>query len=215
MSGDNNNIFAVIEFNGILDDTVALDKTVLASHVISATKNTMSSKKFNQFVDISSISAKVNLPPTVTNTEQMADKLLDGSFEPKMALNYGCASQGYFDAFSETFGKPRDSTDAVFFKWKKCVQCATGGSINPYNYDEDEGVCGETNRALCECDLALMKYLKTAEPTNQTFNLESCVESDHHSKLDCCNWRQHYWAAYNPDHFECDPIEGLKTIGDL
>ena len=42
MSGDDNNIFAVIDFNGILDDTVALDKTVLARNVISATKNTMS-----------------------------------------------------------------------------------------------------------------------------------------------------------------------------
>lgn len=103
MSGDDNNIFAVIDFNGILDDTVALDKTVLARNVISATKNTMSSKKFNQFVDTRSISAKVELPPTITNTEQMADKLLDGSFEPQMALNYGCASQGKIKIFFSKF----------------------------------------------------------------------------------------------------------------
>jgi len=217
LSDDESKVQVEIEFAGVRDEDVVLDKTVLVQKVSKTSQKTLSTDQFNQFVDASKIDAKVQLPPTVTNTEQMAESLLTGNFTPAMAEDYGCSSQGYFDAFSPTIGKARDDTDAAFYKWKKCVQCATGNDkfkIGAYDYDEDEQVClrGE-NRALCECDLALMTFLQTAEPFNGHFDSASCSVADHQNPTKCCNWQQHYWAVYNPDRQDCDEIEGVKEAG--
>jgi len=218
LSDDGSEIKVTIEFNGIRDPDVVIDPKALSKTIVSESQKALSTDQFKNIVDVQNLAVKVQLPPTVTNTAQMAEKLLDGNFTPAMAENYGCSSQGYFNAFEPTLGKPRDATDSAFFKWKKCIQCATGNKefmIGAYDYDETDQVCRETNRAFCECDLALITYLKTAQPVNTTFDATTCSAADHQSELECCNWQQHYWAAYNPDHHECDTIDGLKQVGSF
>ena len=150
MSADGTEINVVFELNGIPDEEGAVDASLISSQVSDAAKATLSKPKFSEIVDASTISVKVKLPATVTNTEEMADKLLVGTkFTPDMATNHGCASEGFFEPFTKVHGKARDATDAEFFKWKKCVQCATGGDgaaerlLPRYDYNEEDGVCGK------------------------------------------------------------------------
>jgi len=218
LSDDETKFITELEFNGIRDENIALDAKTISRQVAETAKATLSTDQFNKHVDASNISVKVQSPPTVTNTEQMAEKLLTDKFTPAMAENYGCSTPGYFDAFGPTHGKPRDAVDVALSKWKKCVQCASGynkNNIAPYDYDESEKICRGENRALCECDLALMTHLKTAEPYKGDFDATTCVAAEHQVMLECCNWQQHYWAAYNPDRQDCDELEGVKEAGSL
>ena len=85
-------------------------------------------------------------PTSASNTIEMARALMTGDFPPSMAIDYGCAGRGEFDAFSTTIGTPIDAVDHAFFNWKKCVQCASGNdkaAIGPYNYDVANDSCGE------------------------------------------------------------------------
>ena len=81
----------------------------------------------------------------VINTLEMANAVLTGDFTVEMAADYGCSGRGLFDPFAPTIGSHVDSTDAALFKWKKCVQCATGNSstILPYSYDVESDTCGK------------------------------------------------------------------------
>ena len=81
----------------------------------------------------------------VINTLEMANAVLTGDFTVEMAADYGCSGRGLFDPFALTIGSHVDSTDAAFYKWKKCVQCATGNSstILPYSYDVESDTCGK------------------------------------------------------------------------
>lgn len=86
------------------------------------------------------------VPPTATNTVEMADALMTGGFSPNLAIDYGCAGRGAFDAFSQSLGQPVDEIDHAFFAWKKCVQCASDGdktTIGSYDYDTTGDSCGE------------------------------------------------------------------------
>ena len=84
----------------------------------------------------------------ITNTLEMAQAVLTGDFTPEMAADYGCSGRGLFDPFSRTIGSHADLTDAAFFKWKKCVQCASDNNksnILPYSYDALNDSCGKYN----------------------------------------------------------------------
>ena len=89
----------------------------------------------------------------------MAEVVLTGDFTPDMARDYGCGGRGYFDAYSymnkdkielghETFaGYYVDATDFRFYRWKKCVRCASNNSArlskHLYEYDPDTDTCGK------------------------------------------------------------------------
>ena len=77
----------------------------------------------------------------------MAQALLDtegSSFSSGDAINYGCAGRGDFDSFSKTLGKQVDLADKAFYKWKKCVQCATVDKfLAPYKFDSISNSCGK------------------------------------------------------------------------
>ena len=127
MSDDGKQINVTFELNGIPDEKAALDADSLSKQVSQAAQATLSAPAFKDIVDAKSISVKMKLPATVTNTEEMAEKILVGTkFTPDMATNHGCASEGFFEPFTKVHGKSRDATDAEFFKWKKCIQCALG-----------------------------------------------------------------------------------------
>ena len=84
----------------------------------------------------------------ITNTLEMAQAVLTGDFTPEMAADYGCSGRGLFDPFSRTIGAHVDLTDAAFFKWKKCIQCASDNdksNILPYFYDAENDSCGKYN----------------------------------------------------------------------
>lgn len=85
-------------------------------------------------------------PTTISNTVEMANELMTRSFKPTMAIDYGCAGRGTFDAFSQTLGRADDDVDHAFFAWKKCVQCASDkdpSAIGAYDYDVANDSCGE------------------------------------------------------------------------
>ena len=82
----------------------------------------------------------------VTNTLEMAEALLTGNFTPEMGRDYGCTGRGLFDPFSQTIGNHVDHVDYAFYKWKKCVQCASGGdksNVLTYSYDVESDTCGK------------------------------------------------------------------------
>ena len=82
----------------------------------------------------------------VTNTLEMADAVLTGDFKPSNARNYGCSGRGHFNAFEATIGAHVDKTDAAFFVWKKCIQCASGhdeSAIAAYSYNVADDTCGK------------------------------------------------------------------------
>ena len=149
MSDDGINV--TFELNGIPDEKDTVDADSISKQVSQAAQSTLSAPEFKDIVDANSISVEVKLPATVTNTEEMAEKILVGTeFTPDMATNYGCASAGFFDPFTKVYGKPRDTTDAAFFKWKKCIQCALGDDAaadqitkRPYDFNEKEQICGK------------------------------------------------------------------------
>ena len=64
------------------------------------------------------------------------------------AENYGCAGQGFFDAYSKTFGHPVDKYDDAFHQWKQCVQCVAPSpeEILPYDYDRATNSCGKISQ---------------------------------------------------------------------
>ena len=69
-----------------------------------------------------------------------------GTFHVSDAEDYGCAGRGHFEAFIVTAGRQMDWADRALYKWKKCVQCATGfdaGMIVPYRYHLADDFCGE------------------------------------------------------------------------
>ena len=91
---------------------------------------------------------KCNTPPTVpiTNTLEMAQAVLTGDFTVEMALDYGCSGRGLFEPFGHTIGTHVDETDAAFFRWKKCVQCASGNdksNVLAYSYNVESDTCGK------------------------------------------------------------------------
>ena len=82
----------------------------------------------------------------VTSTLEMAEAVLTGNFTLAMASNYGCSGRGLFDPFARTIGSHVDAIDAAFFKWKKCIQCASGNdksNVSAYSYDADTDTCGK------------------------------------------------------------------------
>ena len=129
-----------------------------------------------------------------------------------MAIDYGCAGRGAFDAFSQTIGHPVDEVDHAFFTWKKCIQCASGNDpsiIGAYDYNDTMDSCGPTNRAFCECDRILINELKDYTPIPTSACNPSFII---HGGLTCCNWNTHYWAVYNENSKCCD-VDGVKEIG--
>ena len=85
-------------------------------------------------------------PPTASNTIEMAEALMTDAFSPSMAVDYGCAGRGTFDAFTQTLGQAVDEVDHAFFAWKKCIQCASNNdktTIGAYDYDIVNDSCGE------------------------------------------------------------------------
>lgn len=83
----------------------------------------------------------------LVNIKQMAVELLDkegSTFSSIDAMNYGCAGRAHFDPFSKTLGKQVDQVDKAFYKWKKCIQCAsTDKLLDPYQFDLANQTCGE------------------------------------------------------------------------
>ena len=63
---------------------------------------------------------------TISKIDEMANYLLNGTFKPEDAVDYGCSGRGLYDPFSATLGKHVDEVDTAFYVWKKCIQCATG-----------------------------------------------------------------------------------------
>jgi hypothetical protein len=160
-------------------------------------------------------------PTTASNTIEMAAAVMTGDFPPSMAIDYGCAGRGEFDAFSTTIGTPIDAVDHAFFNWKKCVQCASGSdkTVGAYDYDVADDSCGPTNRAFCECDRILINTLATSSPLSKPIPTSQCVANGGNGGapggnggLTCCNWNTHYWAAYNANN-SCCGEDGIKEIG--
>jgi len=161
-------------------------------------------------------------PTSASNTIEMAAALMTGDFPPSMAIDYGCAGRGEFDAFSITIGTPVDDVDHAFFAWKKCIQCASGSdksAIGSYDYDVANDSCGSANRALCECDRILINTLATSSPLSRPIPTSQCTSSANggapgggHGGLTCCNWNTHHWAAYNENN-SCCGDNGVKDIG--
>ena len=139
-----------ITFSGMLeDDSTPLNAENLAQAVTHSTQAMLSTPQFMFIVDqakLATIKPIVKLQPAITNTREMAEALLQGEFKPTMAIDYGCAGKGYFDPFSPIVGKQIDEIDKAFFKWKKCVRCATDDDrkkMRPYDYDESNDICGK------------------------------------------------------------------------
>jgi hypothetical protein len=144
----------------------------------------------------------------------MAEAVMTGAFSPSMAIDYGCAGRGAFDAFSQTLGQAIDDVDHAFFAWKKCVQCASDGdkkAVGAYDYDITNDSCGPTNRAFCECDRILINKLASSAPLSTSTS--ACNPSFiRHGRLLCCNWNTHYWAVYN-ENTNCCGADGVNAIG--
>jgi len=161
-------------------------------------------------------------PTTAVNTIEMAEALMTGDFPPSMAIDYGCAGRGEFDAFSITIGTPVDDADHAFFAWKKCVQCASDSdksAIGEYDFDVATDSCGSANRAFCECDRILINTLATSTPLARPIPESQCTANGGgvapgggHGGLTCCNWNTHHWAAYNENN-SCCGNNGVKDIG--
>ena len=64
--------------------------------------------------------------PTISKIDEMANYLLNGTFKPEDAVDYGCSGRGFYDSFSATLGKHIDEADTAFYVWKKCIQCVLG-----------------------------------------------------------------------------------------
>merc|ERR1711935_1164442 len=97
--------------------------------------------------------------PFIINIDEMAAFRLDGSNGiPIVAdfIDYGCAGRGNFDAFSKTLGRQVDSVDKLFYKWKKCIQCATGkdaGMVIDYQFNPNTKSCAtstDESRPICD-----------------------------------------------------------------
>ena len=76
----------------------------------------------------------------------MADALLTSYFTPEMGRDYGCKGRELFDPFAHTIGNHVDQVDYAFYKWKKCVQCASGNdksNVLAYSYDVESDTCGK------------------------------------------------------------------------
>ena len=139
-----------VTFSGMLeDDSAPLDAEKLAQAITESTQTVLSAPLFMFIVDqvkLATIKPIIKLQPAITNTREMAEAVLQSDFKPTMAFDYGCAGKGYFDPFSPIVGRQIDDTDKAFFKWKKCVRCATDNdrkNIRPYDYDESSDVCGK------------------------------------------------------------------------
>ena len=63
---------------------------------------------------------------TISKIDEMANYLLNGTFKPEDAVDYGCSGRGFYDPFSATLGKHIDEADTAFYVWKKCIQCVLG-----------------------------------------------------------------------------------------
>lgn len=155
----------------------------------------------------------------VTNTLEMADALLTSYFTPEMARDYGCTGRGLFDPFAHTIGNHVDHVDYAFYKWKKCVQCASGNdksNVLAYSYDVESDTCVDGPwRSFCECDRSLMKYLKLAPAMqNSDFPADQCVprNSNGGGPGECCQYDTHFWVHYNPNSSCCGP-DGVQSIG--
>ena len=89
----------------------------------------------------------MSTPAILVNIKQMAVELLDkegSDFSSIDAMNYGCAGRAHFDPFSKTLGKQVDQVDKAFYKWKKCIQCASIDKLLvPYEFDLANRTCGE------------------------------------------------------------------------
>ena len=139
-----------VTFSGMPKDSNMIDADNLVRGIKTLAKAALGTPQFMFLVDqveLLNIKPIVKLQPRVTNTKQMAQAVLKQEFKPAMAYDYGCAGRGYFDPFSKTIGKTADPTDVAFFKWKKCIQCATGNdprNIKPYDYDDLNDTCGKS-----------------------------------------------------------------------
>ena len=83
-------------------------------------------------------------PIRVSNILEMAKTMLTGDFKHFMAQDYGCSGRGLFDPFEKTIGSHVDETDAAFFIWKKCIQCASGrnsSNLEAYLYNTVTDTC--------------------------------------------------------------------------
>lgn len=159
----------------------------------------------------------------------MANTVLDGSgasgFNATDGEDYGCAGRGLYDPFASTLGASVDAqgeqVDTAFYIWKKCVQCVLGDdtTIPAYHYDQATDSCAKThtgpNRAVCECDRALVNFLydKSPDPSHTHYSASKCYSAGGNGNNDCCNWGKHFWAIYNKDHKCCDSISGVKDRG--
>ena len=150
------------------------------------------------------------------------------------AIDYGCAGRGVFDPFSKTLGRQVDPVDKAFYRWKKCIQCATGkdqGMMQAYAFDSQLNSCGKftlkkkqrlnsplenstaESRPLCECDLALISFLYNASASFTNYDGSLCMKANSGGpKGQCCNWDSFFYAHYNPDK-SCCGSNGVQTAG--
>ena len=71
---------------------------------------------------------------------------LTSGFTSAHSIDYGCKGRGNYDAFSKPHGRPVDDVDRFFYKWKKCIQCATSNDPNQilsYDYRLAADSCGK------------------------------------------------------------------------
>ena len=173
----------------------------------------------------------------------MAASRLDGTNGTPMVtdfIDYGCAGRNYFDAFSKTLGRQVDNVDKLFYKWKKCIQCATNedeGMILAYQFNPYTESCGEfanlfyhsisntpsetstdESRPICECDRQLVDALaiETVNADHINYDGTLCVKNSlpsPHRGLHCCNFNTFMFANYNPDKSCCHSADGVKPFG--
>jgi len=81
------------------------------------------------------------------------------------------------------------------------VQCCPSGP----DYEQ-------RSRAVCECDRALVTFLKDAEPMHSKYDGKKCVSGGGTGSSQCCQWNQFYYALFNTDK-ECCGSDGVREIG--
>jgi len=139
-------------------------------------------------------------------------------------IDYGCAGRGNFDAFAKTLGRQVDSVDKLFYKWKKCIQCATGkdaGMVIDYKFNPNTESCASStdeSRPICECDHQLVDALINDASFNAAYtNYDGslCVKNSPlaPTRGQCCSYDTFMFASFNPDKSCCSAIDGVKPAG--
>lgn len=175
--------------------------------------------------DYRCITLKIVAEPPITNIFEMSDAFLDGSnnsFDNSDVTDYGCAGRNTWDAFTPILGAPADEADKAFFKWKKCIQCATDayGDVAPYTFDKDNRVCsnavGTIERAACECDNKVVTILNGLTPDNalKNSNGNRCVRTGAGNGSCCEQAGNGLFNHYNPNYYCCSSSGIVREIGN-